>query len=131
MNELDILHQELDQNPDDWVVRSLIADWHEDANDSMVVGYRWMITNRKRPQLFYMEHASQNVLWNRMWYWLTWDETQKHLYYYLEPEIWKKLLRSRIGQSRTGRKFYESRRLAEEDLALALSRGKLDRNLWE
>ena len=46
----DQLFDELVQNPNDWKLRSILADWCEDnqrPDDALCL--RWMITNKKRP----------------------------------------------------------------------------------
>ena len=45
------LYSDVEKNPDDWVVRSIFADWCEDNGRGEAECVRWLVDNRKRPYL--------------------------------------------------------------------------------
>jgi hypothetical protein len=50
MTTLDILYQGLDQAPNDWPARAVLADWFEEAGQQAIADcLRWMVAHRKRP----------------------------------------------------------------------------------
>jgi hypothetical protein len=47
---LDAFHALLDYDPQDWLIRSLLADWYADQGDSMAEDcLRWQAREQKRP----------------------------------------------------------------------------------
>jgi uncharacterized protein (TIGR02996 family) len=50
MTTLETLYAGLDQSPDDWEARAVLADWFEEAGRQAVAdAVRWMVARRKRP----------------------------------------------------------------------------------
>jgi hypothetical protein len=47
---LDAFHALLDDDPQDWLIRSLLADWYADQGDSVAEDcLRWQAREKKRP----------------------------------------------------------------------------------
>jgi hypothetical protein len=50
MTTLDTLYEGLVRSPDDWQLRTVLADWYEEAGQQEVADcLRWMVAQHKRP----------------------------------------------------------------------------------
>jgi uncharacterized protein (TIGR02996 family) len=57
MSMLEVFFADLTRNPEDWTMRGVFADWHEDnGRPAQAECLRWMIRRRKRPY-----HGSSKV----------------------------------------------------------------------
>jgi hypothetical protein len=114
---LDAFYDELADNPDDWAVRGLLADWCEDNNLAQWAEcLRWMIRHRKRP------HRSSGSLG------FTWFNADKLPDMVTEdPEsnipgkVWDLLDH---GQQAARHKAYPTLRAAEEDFYAAWEKAR-------
>lgn len=103
---LDALHKALDDHPDDWGTRLMLADYlEEQGEDGPATALRWQVRRRKRPRRF----AS-------MWLW--YDESRVSAYdpeSNLPSELWKVIDKEPSGRHGPA-KEWDTRRAAEEAL---------------
>jgi hypothetical protein len=133
---LDAFHALLDYDPQDWLIRSLLADWYADQGDSMAEDcLRWQAREQKRPL---------NGGYGLRWRWYDMAEYQgRHDYLEVddpESDLPQSLFRclkelsyrvtadDPVGEPNT-LVLYPSRRAAEEDL-LAAWRTALESGVW-
>jgi hypothetical protein len=136
---LDAFHALLDDDPQDWLIRSHLADWYADQGDSVAEDcLRWQAQEKKRPLSIGQRWIGQR--WN--WYDLATYEGRHDYLEVDDPEsdlpqpLFRclKELRYRVtADGPTGEPYtlvrYPSRRAAEEDL-LAAWRTALESGAW-
>jgi hypothetical protein len=105
----DGFYEDLARDPENWQLRSVMADWCED-NDQPALAecLRWMVQHRKRPY----SGASST------WTWFNADTVDAEQ---LDPEsdIPDRVFRHLTGQEAAHHKSYPSLRRAEEDFQAA------------
>jgi uncharacterized protein (TIGR02996 family) len=109
MAMLESFYEDLGRNPEDWKVRSVMADWFEDnANPTAAECLRWMIKHKKRPY-----HGSSGTFT-----WFNADSIDPGLG---DPEsdIPGVLYQHLKGQETAHHKTYDKLRTAEEDFVAA------------
>jgi hypothetical protein len=133
---LDAFHALLDYDPQDWLTRSLLADWYADQGDSVAEDcLRWQARKQKRPL---------NGGYGQRWRWYDMAEYQgRHdylevddhesdlpqaLFHCLKELSYRVTADDPVGEPNT-LVLYPSRRAAEEDL-LAAWRTALESGVW-
>lgn len=61
---------QLDDNPTDWTLRSIYADWLEEHGNPRAESMRWMVANKKKPWRF-LSHSNVQI-----WDWWVSDEME-------------------------------------------------------
>jgi hypothetical protein len=117
MTTLDMLYQELDQSPDDWLLRAILADWFEEAGQQCCAdAVRWMVRAHKRPY----HSTSDTYHWFNADRVTTTSDPDSDI-----PDAIYQLLQGREGLEQIFRD-YDTLRQAEEDFYTAWQQAASD-----
>jgi hypothetical protein len=115
MTTLQMLYESLNQSPDDWQSRSILADWFEDAGQQAFADcVRWMVKRHKRPY----RSTSGTYHWFNAARVTTESDPESDI-----PEVVYRLLQGREGLEMIFRD-YEDLPRAEEDFYIAWQRAR-------
>jgi hypothetical protein len=120
-DDIEALERVLDERPDDWETRFVLADRYDDRDErAMAVAQRWMAARHKYPRF------------QQSWDWWsfrvsgTWTESTRNSHYALPEAVFLRLTGLLCGSGWSADcayREYPTRRAAEADLAVALSAG--------
>jgi hypothetical protein len=127
---LDAFHTLLDDAPQDWLIRSLLADWYADQGDSVAEDcLRWQAREKKRPL---GNDPEDRWRWYDLAAYGENDDPESNLpqslFRCLKELSYRVTADDSAGEPNT-HIFYPSRRAAEEDL-LAAWRTALESGVW-
>lgn len=113
--DVEAIHKQLDLAPQDWTLRLVLADWHEEHGDPRRAQFqRWLSTAQKCPMLW----ADNNTLDNQEWCWFRTGSyfPQASLGKALWDSCWRTGLPHLDHADRLANRSFSTRQAAEEHL---------------